>query len=58
MTEEQLRQAVRSKAVEGRVTCKVLLETAAETGAPPAEIGRMCNELGIKIRECQLGCFR
>lgn len=22
------------------------------------EIGETCNRLGIKIRECQLGCFK
>jgi len=58
MTEEQLREAVRSKAVGGRVACKALLEMAAETGTAPADLGRICNELGIKIRECQLGCFK
>ncbi|MHC4718280.1 MAG: hypothetical protein ACYS5V_15010 [Planctomycetota bacterium] len=58
MTEEQLREAVRAKAVDGRAACKVLLDMAAETGTPPAEIGRICNDLGIKIKACQLGCFR
>jgi len=24
---------------------------------PVAEVGRACNELGIKIVHCQLGCF-
>ncbi len=58
MTQEELRTAVRAKAADGKVPCKVLLDLAVETGAPPAEIGRMCNELGIKVHACQLGCFK
>lgn len=58
MTEDELRAAIREKASGGKVTCKTLLDVAAATGTPPREIGRLCDELKVKIVACQLGCFR
>ena len=57
MTDEELRQAIRQKARDGKVACKVLLALAAETDTPPRRIGQLCNEMKIKITACQLGCF-
>lgn len=42
----------------GRITCSVALEMAEACHAPAGAIGRLMNLLGIKIRECQLGCFK
>lgn len=42
----------------GRVVCATALEMAALYQAPPAAIGRLMNLLKIKVRECQLGCFK
>ncbi|KKL96279.1 hypothetical protein LCGC14_1846050 [marine sediment metagenome] len=58
MTEEQLREAIQARAVEGKAPCKAMLDLAAETGASPGEVGRACDELNIKIKACQLGCFK
>lgn len=58
VTQEQLREAIRQRAAGGKVSCKAMLELAAETETPPKEIGRLCDELSIKITACQLGCFR
>jgi len=35
----------------------IALAVARDLDVPPAEIGRLCNELDIKIVGCQLGCF-
>jgi|WetSurMetagenome_2_1015567.scaffolds.fasta_scaffold00123_30 molybdopterin-guanine dinucleotide biosynthesis protein MobB len=45
------------KAVEGRITCAVARMIAEETGAPYSSVGAAANELKIKIRNCELGCF-
>ena len=58
MTEEQVREAIQAKAADGRAACKALLDLAVETQTPPRQIGRLCDEMGIKIVACQLGCFR
>jgi hypothetical protein len=42
----------------GRILCSVALEMAEACHAPTGAIGRLMNLLEIKIRECQLGCFR
>jgi hypothetical protein len=55
---EELRQAVRELADDGKATCRSLLDLAARTGADPTQVGRICDELRIHISECQLGCFR
>ena len=57
MSNEQLREAIRQKAVDGRVACSALLELAARSGVPAAEVGALCNEMKLKISACQLGCF-
>jgi len=56
--DDQLRQAVRQAASDGRASCKSLLAIAERLGVPPRRVGQACNELKIKIAGCQLGCFR
>ena len=55
--EEQLRKAVVEASRDGRAACKALLELARRTGASPARIGELCDEMNIRICACQLGCF-
>jgi len=57
MKEDEIRRRVREASRDGRVECKVLLQLAREIGTDPAELGRLCNEMRIRIRRCQLGCF-
>lgn len=58
MNDQELRQAVGKLARDGQVACKVLLDLAEKTGTPPGRIGRLCDDMNLKIRACQLGCFR
>ena len=58
MNEDELRAAICGRAADGKVACKALLDLAAETGAPARDIGRLCDEMKVKIVACQLGCFR
>jgi len=39
------------------LTCAVAVSLSREHDMSMKEIGDACNRLGIKIRECQLGCF-
>ena len=55
--EEQIRQSIERTARDGRVACRQLLELAERTATPPERIGQLCNEMGIRISNCQLGCF-
>lgn len=40
------------------LTCSRALELAEEHDISPMEIGEICNLHGIKLRQCQLGCFK
>ncbi len=42
---------------EKRLACTAAFKIARDLDVPTAEVGRTCNELGIKIVGCQLGCF-
>jgi len=59
---EELINAVvgRAKEIDGikKLACAEAFELAQEFEAEIIEIGRICNQHNIKIRECQLGCFR
>jgi hypothetical protein len=58
MTTEELREAIQAQAVEGKVSCKAMLDLAEKTQTPSQQIGEICNELDIKVGSCQLGCFK
>ncbi|UCD51898.1 MAG: hypothetical protein JSW27_04530 [Phycisphaerales bacterium] len=38
--------------------CAAAFRVHREHGIALAEIGRICNENGVRIRNCQLGCFK
>lgn len=54
---EQLRIAVKAAAKDGRLSCEGAHELGKVLGVRLEEIGAVCNELKIKIKDCQLGCF-
>ncbi|MFO7957513.1 MAG: hypothetical protein R6X33_10505 [Candidatus Brocadiia bacterium] len=56
-TQEKVRRAVRDAARDGRIECKVALALAARLEVEPRLVGRACNQEGVKIVNCQLGCF-
>jgi len=41
-----------------RLTCAQAFELAEQFNAKVIEIGRICNQQNIRIRNCQLGCFK
>lgn len=50
-------EALRQAAPEKRITCARAHQLAAELKVSLIVIGAACDSLGIKIGECQLGCF-
>lgn len=53
-----LREQICQLATDGKVACKALLELASRAGCQPGRIGRLCDEMNIRICACQLGCFK
>ena len=56
-SDQEILEAIRRVAVEGRLACKDALELASALGVAPARIGRICNAENIRIVNCRLGCF-
>ncbi len=57
MSREELVRAIRSAAVNNRLSCEAAHTLAKALRVSLKEIGELCNELKIKISACQLGCF-
>ena len=55
--DSRVKDAVRERSCDGRLSCASALALAEEFGVAPLEVGEAANELGIKIVACQLGCF-
>ena len=54
---DRLTEAIKKQAGEGKITCRDALEIAEKMGVKPTAVGEKLNELKIKIKGCQLGCF-
>ena len=54
---EKLKEEIMKKAVDLKLPCAVARKMAEDLGVPYSEVGAAADELGIKINNCQLGCF-
>jgi hypothetical protein len=57
MTREKMVEAVQMASVNNRLSCEKAHDLAKKLNTSLQEIGMLCNELKIKIADCQLGCF-
>ena len=54
---EEMKDAIRAKAVDGKVTCPVLRKFAEDSGVPYKVAGAAADIAGIRVHNCDLGCF-
>ena len=54
---EEVLEAVKAAASEGTISCADSQALANRLGVEFMVIGRAADELKIKIKSCQLGCF-
>jgi LAO/AO transport system kinase len=54
---EEVKEKLLKKAGEKRITCADAREIAEDLGVPYKEVGEAADELGVKIKDCELGCF-
>jgi hypothetical protein len=54
---EEMKAAIAAKAVDGKVTCPVLRKFAEDTGVPYKVAGAAADQAGIRVHNCDLGCF-
>jgi hypothetical protein len=57
MTSEEIKNKIRTKALEGKIACAAAFRLAEELGISRQELGSLLNDMKIKITQCQLGCF-
>ena len=57
MDREELKKALKEAAHEGNLSCEKAWELADKADVEKSEVGALADEVGIKIRACQLGCF-
>ena len=54
---DELRLAVTGHLVDGQLPCVVAWQIASELKVPKMHVSAAAEELNIRIRACQLGCF-
>ncbi|ATW25563.1 hypothetical protein [Candidatus Formimonas warabiya] len=54
---QEILEAVKEASKDGKLICAEAHALGKELGVSLLLIGAAADELGIKIRECQLGCF-
>jgi hypothetical protein len=57
MNEQAVKKEVEAAAQNGRLTCQEARALAERLGVPYSAVGQACNQLDIKIKACELGCF-
>jgi len=58
MDDREIREKIMEMQSGGRISCKQAFELSDQTGLPRMKIGRLLDEMEIKIHTCQLGCFK
>jgi len=57
MDRKKLEEAIQGKAKNGKLPCAMCFKLAEDFGISKREMGKILNEIKVKIRQCQLGCF-
>lgn len=54
----ELETAVKTSLKDGYLSCPVAWNIAKKTGVPRIAVGAVTDKLGLRITDCQLGCFK
>lgn len=57
MDRDKLEKVILEKAKAGKLPCAACFKIAEEFGISNKEMGKILNEMKVKISQCQLGCF-
>ena len=58
MDTDKIEQAFKAEGITRSITCPQAFAIAGKFQIHKSEIAEYCNAHGIKIRGCQLGCFK
>lgn len=54
----ELESKVKESLKEGYLACPVAWKIAKDEGVPKIAVGEIADRLGIRVTDCQLGCFK
>ena len=57
MVAKRIRDAVEEQAQDGKLSCNAAFGVAEELTVNPQLVGAAADELGVRLRRCQLGLF-
>lgn len=58
MTDEKIKKALQEAGIAETITCPQAFEIAEKANASRKDVGAYLTKNKIKIRACQLGCFK
>ncbi len=54
---DEIDQKLQNMAFDGMITCAQATQLARSLSVEPLLVGKKAERLGLKITDCQLGCF-
>ncbi|MFC1926075.1 hypothetical protein ACFLW2_05210 [Chloroflexota bacterium] len=54
---EKLEGELKASLVNGKLPCAVAFKIAEKLQVTSGQVGDTANQIGVKISNCQLGCF-
>ena len=54
---DSMKEAIKAKAVDGKITCAVLRKFAEDNGVDYIVAGTAADLAGVRVHNCGLGCF-
>ena len=57
MDRKKIEELIKEKARDGKIPCAMCFKIAEDFGISNKEMGKILNEMKVKISQCQLGCF-
>jgi hypothetical protein len=58
MTDEKIQKALQEAGIADMITCPQAFDIAEKAKVSRSAVGEYCTKNRIKIRNCQLGCFK
>ena len=54
---KEIEKALQKYTFDGKISCAIARKIAEDLGVPYKEVGEAADQLSIRIKDCQLGCF-
>ena len=54
---DKIVEEIQKKTINGKIPCPIARKIAKDLSVSYKEVGRVANELNVKITDCELGCF-